>query len=169
MNSEDFKYIGKLIRDEVPGFPAELPGPEQAEGCVCDCGTDLLDLLLVACVTKYGGCDKEAAFKFVSEAEAILVKYKADLGNTRTWPTLPEKLDALKAQVGEETYNKLLVNPDIERIAGKAARSVLRQRAETALAEIVALFNGAISMGDMALIMREIVQAVDAVALISDE
>lgn len=103
-------------------------------------------LLRVAILVKYGGTIEEAAFKFEEAIDAIYTKHNAD---DESEPTLAAKLDALKASVGEETFNKLLANPEIERMAGRAYRKTLESRIDAAVDEILALFNGAIRAEDM--------------------
>ena len=124
------------------------------------------ETLKVALIVKYGPNVRESAFKFVEEVEAIMAKYAAKTG--KNTPTLPQRLDALKESVGEETYNKLLVNPEIERMAARAYRRANEARSAQALNEISALFNNAIGIEELAYLLNALSNAPDPVGLLSN-
>ena len=132
----------------------------------CACGVYQLALLKVAIVVKYGSNIRESAFKFVEEAEAILTKFGVNADAPA--PSLSEKLEALKASVGEATFDKLLVNPEVERMAMRAFRKSNEVKSAKALDEIAALFNGAIDPEDLDLVIRDLSEAVDPVAMLSE-
>jgi len=143
-----------------------MPAPELNPPGRCTCGTDPYALLRVAIVVKYGGSVQEAAFKFVEEAEAILKKY--GVGEEAQEPTLAAKLDALKAAVGDETYNKLLANPEVERMAARAFRKVNETKSDEAITEISAILNDAIEPEALAFVLSELSQDEDPVGMLAN-
>ncbi|MGV0949324.1 MAG: hypothetical protein ACOYB3_01535 [Azonexus sp.] len=142
------------------------PSPDLNPPGRCTCGTDPFDLVRVAVVVKYGGSVQEAAFKFVEEAETILKKY--GVGGEAPEPTLATKLDALKAAVGEDTYGKLLANPEVERIASRAFRKVNEVKSDEALTEISAILNDAIEPEALAFVLSQLSLDEDPVGLLAE-
>jgi len=141
-----------------------LPSPA-TPGSVFD-DPDQFETLKVALIVKYGPNVRESAFKFVEEVEAIMAKHAAKTGGNTS--TLPQRLDALKESVGEETYNKLLVNPEIERMAARAYRRANEARSSQALNEISALFNNAIGIEELAYLLNALSNVPDPVGLLSN-
>jgi len=129
----------------------------------CDC--EPFALVKVAILTKYGPNLREAGFKFVEEAEGILKRHGVNAEAPA--PTLDEKLDSLKASVGDTTFDKLLANPEVERMANRAHRKVTEARNSQALDEIAALFNGAIEPEDLAYVLGALSESVDPVAMLA--
>lgn len=134
----------------------EAPAPQR-----CGCSSPLA-FLRVAVIAKYGGKPEEAAFKFLEDVAAI--QAKNNLADTE--PTLTEKLDALKAEVGAETYEKLLANPEVERMASRAFRRTQDTRIENVTAQISALLNNALDESDIIEAQVALSQAEDEVAAI---
>lgn len=151
--------IGSGVLASLTEPHAQTPGPNLI-------GSDPFDLLRVAITVKYGGNIREAAFKFTEEAEAILLKYGVNADAPA--PALADKLEALKAAVGEATYDKLLVNPEVERMAMRAYRKASEVRSAKALDEIAALFNGALQPEELAYTLSELSESPDPIALLAE-
>lgn len=140
--------------------PSMALGPQ--EDHVCD-GPDPFDLLQVAVLVKYGGTLREACAKFVAESTEICKAVFSDVEK----PTFQDKLDALKETVAEETFNRLLANPDVERMASRAYTRKRNTRRQEALAKLTAMFNGAICPEMMDYIMSELAEEDDPVTAIA--
>lgn len=147
------------------GSTPRIPANMLPEASHCTCGTDPFALVKVAIVVKYGGSVKEAAFKFNSDVDAILDKH--GVGKDEE-PSLTTKLEALKAEVGEETYNKLLANPEVEKMASRAYRRSTEGRNEAAITEIAALLNNAIPEEQLAFVLSELSEDADPIATLAE-
>jgi hypothetical protein len=162
MNSE---LVRQMVRAIATAPASVLPlselQPQLSGGCACDPTAKLK----VACLVKYGGSIGEAAFKFVEESGAILKKYGVSTDDTE--PGLSDKLEALKAAVGPENFEKLLANPDIDRLSTRAFRADYGRREATALQEVCALFNNAISADEMEFCLEMLADSSDSVSTLA--
>jgi len=132
----------------------KLKDSEDLEDCGCGFGSpgvlDSVEHVRIAAIAKYGGDGKtqEAAINdFLKVATQIT---EGQLFGRDCEPTLTDKLEALKKEVGEDTFKGLLSNPRVESLANAAWQRADDIRANAALTEIAALFNGAVSRDDIA-------------------
>ena len=125
-----------------------------------------VELLQIAVIVRYGPNRTEAAFKFIEEASVIMAKH--GLSESDKPPTLQQKLAALKDSVGEEMFNRLLANPDVERLGGIALRMSADRKANEALNEVSALFNHSIEPNVLSLALKIVSSQEDQVGFLSD-
>jgi len=125
-----------------------------------------VDLLQLAVIVKYGPNNMESAFKFIEESSAIITKY--GLSENAPPPSLQQKLDALKANVGEENFKLLLANPEVERMGARALRKDAEAKTNLALKEISALFNHAIDPYVLSMALRQVSIQEDQVGFLAD-
>lgn len=83
-------------------------------------------------------------------------------------PTLQQKLDALKATVDATTFEKLLANPEVERMATRAFNKANEGKSDQALDEIAALFNNALPTSVLACALAELSATADSVEFLSE-
>lgn len=141
----------------------EHESPALEGGLAFNC--DSVDLLQLAVNVKYGPNSTESAFKFIEESSAILAKH--GLSDTAPLPTLQQKLDALKASVGDENFRLLLSNPEVERMGARALRRDTENKTISALKEISALFNYALDPYVLSAAMRQVSLQEDQVGFLS--
>lgn len=147
----------------------ELGGPlnetaQPSDLVQCQCGPDPYYILKVAIIIKYGPNIRESAFKFVEETEAIFKKH----GVNDEPPSISDKLEALKASVGEAMFEKLLSNPEVERMASRAYRRADEVKCDAALSEISALFNDAVDTEILTGVLGGLSEALDPVAVLAE-
>lgn len=143
------------------GEDSPKPSSEAPSGS-CECARPL-QLLRAAVIAKYGGTPEEAAFKFLQDVAAITPN---SVGGAE--PTLAQKLEALKAEVGEATYEKLLQNADIERLASRAYRRTADFNAEKIVEGISKLLNGALDTVDIIEAQLALLSAEDEIEAIAN-
>lgn len=124
-----------------------------------------VELLQIAVIVKYGPNRMEAAFKFIEETSAIMAKH--GLSEADKPPTLPQKLAALKDSVGEEMFNRLLANPEVERMGARALRSSTDRKANEALNEVSALFNHSLDPNVLSLALKIVSSQEDQVGFLA--
>lgn len=162
MNSKLIQHLARALASSPIGLPVRpLPQPDLGQMC-----HDPFALLRVALVVKYGGNLSEAANKFIEESEVVLNRCGVDFKDSE--PTLTEKLDALKASVGDETFQKLLANPEVESMASRAYRKARGAKSDKALIEISTLFNDAIPVDQLASILDELSQSADPITELAE-
>lgn len=165
MNQQLIRQLERAFGPLTPIAPTPRSGdPRLEDSGPCTCGTDPFALVKVAILVKYGGTIKEAAYKFTTDVESILDKHGV---NQDEEPSLTTKLEALKAEVGEETYNKLLANPEVEKMASRAYRRSTEGKSDTALAEVSALLNDAIPVEQLAFVLSELSEDADPIATLA--
>jgi hypothetical protein len=104
----------------------------------------------VAAIVKFGGegqSHQDAVRAFLAAATDIVTKHVGELDQE---PNFSSKLEALKKEVGEDNFKGLLANPHIEAMADAAWQNADDARTASALTEISAIFNGAVSEDDIA-------------------
>lgn len=111
--------------------------------------TDLgptIEKFTTAVQAKYGkGKSPEVALQsFMEDVRVIMADADADDS-----PTLKDKLDALKDDVGEEYLKGLLSNPRIESMAAQAWEEKNSDAYEDTLEKICKLLNGALTPDEM--------------------
>lgn len=117
-----------------------------------------IDRVVIAIIAKYGYNDvtgeirpgHEAIRAFVEDVKALEARSEA-----QALPTLGSKLEALKAEVGEDNFKGLLANPRIETLAEAAWERSGQVKLEDCFVEAAKLLNDAVSPNDIANFMLD--------------
>lgn len=112
-------------------------------------GDEVFDKVRTAIAVKFGeGRSVDQAVQFFMDFADKTIAGK--VGDSNTEPTLLEKLEALKREVGEDIFKGLLANPTIQSLADDAWQRDYDTRMSSALKIIAVEFNGAVSEEDVA-------------------